>query len=299
MRASKVMKNKPSLLVLCLMMISMVFVSGCTTETEYSEYLKTEHPPTNIDFFTSTEEGKFIMFRFLLEDADGYNTIGDGHVEVEISDKMNNTLYLEEFDVKASEFVDEVEKAYEWRVPKSEIKKSVFSYGTGILTFTTPSGKQFKAIDDSISVPQYTEEELTKLNEQKYLENAIEINKKQRKGSFEITVVRVGFFSPITEYGERKEYFRVDLEVKNIGVEPGYWCSGFVILDKKGNQYDKEYYSGEGELDTGKIYEGVTKKGFMLFETLPKTTTSAEFRVEGGYDDDYNKIVYRFDLPLT
>jgi len=265
-----------------------------------------KNPPANITTFSSAKEGELNRFYFLLEGSDGRNVSSDGHVQLQIFDDSNNSLYLEEFDVKASEYVDyqfkltgqSIGKAYEWRVPVSDIKKGISTIGWGraVLTFTTLDGRKLTAEDKTIQIPVYTDDELKQMAEAEYAKGAITLSQKLSKGKFEITVTGAGFFSPY-EWGERKEYFRVDMEVRNIGSEADYFSpSGMVILDNQGNQYEQSY---GGSLDTfSQIYPNVTKKGYVLFESVPKTIGSAKLAFQLGYDAQYKPYLFEYDIPL-
>ena len=323
----KIMVNKMgkqkfvNLGLIMILIIGIVSVSGCVQEQgqdqtgtpsektqtpSTSQITTSKYSPANINLFASAKEGEVIRFYFLLEDEDGRNTPGDGHVKVEIFDDLGNSLYYKEFEVKASEFVDYqfkltgqgIGKAYEWRVPISEIKKGVSSFGFGraVLTFVTPDGKELRAEDTMVQIPTYTEEELTQMAEEEYNKNAITVNKKISKGNFEVTVTKVGFFSPY-EWGEKKQYFRVDMEVKNVGSESDYFSpSGMAIIDNQGNQYESTF---GGTLDTfSKIYPGVTKKGYVLFEEVPTSASSVKLVFELGYDANFNPYLFEYNIDL-
>ncbi|RLJ06896.1 MAG: hypothetical protein DRP12_03255 [Candidatus Aenigmatarchaeota archaeon] len=276
--------------------IVIIFVSGCIQE---------QGSPANINLFASSKEGEAIRFYFLLEDANGRNIPGDGHVKLEIFDDLNNSLYYKEFDVKASEFIDYqfeltgqgIGKAYEWRVPISEIKKGISYIGLGraVLTFVTPDGKKLYAEDTTVEIPTYTEEELTEMAEEEYNKNATNVNKTIRKGNFEVTVTKAGFFV-LYEWGERKQYFRVDMQVKNVGSESDYFStSEMVIIDDQGNQHE----TSDGTLDTfSKIYPGATKKGYILFEGVPENVTFVRLVFELGYDENFNPYLFEYNIRL-
>ncbi len=295
-------------LFIILLLVGIVSISGCVQNyVDQTSSGTAYNKPVNINIFTSTKEGNVLRFYFLLEDANGINTVSNGNVKLEIFDELNNTLYTKEFFVKASDFVDyqfmitgqEIGKAYEWRVPISEIKKGVSSFGFGraVLTFVTPNEKELHAEDTTVEIPTYTEEELIQMAEEEYNKNAITVNKKISKGNFEVTVMKVGFFSPY-EYYEKKQYFRVDMEVKNVGGKSDYFSpSDMAILDNKGNQYEYNY---EGTLDAySKIYSGVTKRGYILFDPIPKDTQNIRLVFDLGYDDNYDPYSFEYDISLT
>jgi len=303
-----------------ILIVGIVLLSGCIQEqgqtgtpsekaqtpSQTPQVTASTSSPANINIFASAKEGDVIRFYFLLEDANGENIPADGHVKVEIFDDLNNSLYYQEFDVKASEFVDYqfkltgqyMGKAYEWRVPISKIKKgiSLLGFGKASLTFVTPEGKELHAVDTTVPIPTYTEEELEQMAEEEYNQNAVIVNKKIRKGNFEVTVTKAGFFSPY-EFGEKKQYLRIDMEVKNVGSESDYFSpSGMAIIDNQGNQYERTY---GGTLDTfSKIYPGVTKKGYILFEGVPTSSTSVKLVFELGYDENFNPYLFEYNINL-
>ncbi len=453
--------------LIVILIVGIVFICGCvqeqgqtgipaektqTSQTTASKYSPTnilqniqishtsqttasKYSPVNINYFATVKEGEIIRFYFLLEDVYGKNTPGDGHVKVEIFDNLNNSLYYKEFDVKASEFVDyqfmftgqDIGKAYEWRVPISEIQKGISSFGRAVLTFVTSDGKELHIEDTVVQIPTYTKEELTQmaeeeynknakqtlleleddnfkiritkygfftdyssisaenllrvdleveakqtnsfyiyntklidsssnqyersyrskfeggeiesgakktgymafknvpknvdiskiiigdyifdlknkktytyeqLAEEEYNKNAIIVNKKISNDNFEVTVTKAGFFNLYNKWSNKKQYFRVDMEVKNIGSESDYFSpSGMVIIDNQRNQYESTF---GGTLDTifSKIYPGVTKKGYVLFKDVPMSVTSVKLVFELGYDAYFNPYLFVYNINL-
>lgn len=123
----------PILVMVCVLVVGSVWLTGCETTApkpfpppasessptpteqpsapatksqEPAEVKTPQYSPANINLFSSVQEGEIIRFFFLLEDASGGIVSADGHVKIEIFDDLNNSLYSEEFDVRASEFVD-------------------------------------------------------------------------------------------------------------------------------------------------------------------------------------------------
>jgi hypothetical protein len=262
--------------------------------------------PTNIAMFSSIQEGELNRFYFLLEGTDGTNITADGHVQLEVFDDTNNSLYLKEFDVNASEYVEyqfkltgqNVGEAYEWRIPTTDIKKGISSIGLGraVLTFTTVDGKKLTAEDKTIQIPVYTDSELKQMAEEEYAKVAVSLSQKISKGKFEVKVTGAGFFSPY-EWGTKKQYFRIDMEVRNIGNAADYFSPlGMVILDNQGNQYETSY---GGSLDTiSHIYPNVLKKGYILFEGVPKTLGSAKLTFQLGYDAQFEPYLFEYNIQL-
>jgi len=296
--------KKIAVLLIVILVVSVVFLGGCT-DNQTAVVVSTK-PPANINTFSSANEGDMIRFYFLLEDEDGINTQSDGHVKIEIFDDEDNSLYKNEFDVKSSEFVDyqfkltgtAMGKAYEWRVPKEDIEKgkSTYGFGKAVLTFITSEFNIMSAEDTLVQIPTYSEEELEEMQESDYDDSAVDVNKKISKGSFEVTVIKTGFFDKY-EWGETKQYFRVDMIVKNIGSNSEYFSpSGLAVIDDQGHQYE---YTFSGTLDTfSTVYPGVTKNGYILFEDVPITTISIRLVFELGYDSNFNSYVFEYNINL-
>ena len=133
-------------------------------------------------------------------------------------------------------------------------------------------------------------------SEEEYNKNAIDINKKISKGNFEVIVTKAGFFEPEDWIG-KKQYLRVDLEIKNIGNQSEYFSpEGIVIIDDQKNQYERTF---GGTIDGfSKIYPGVTKKGYVLFEGVPKTANSLKFVFELGYNKNLEPYLFEYEIPL-
>jgi hypothetical protein len=104
-------------ILLSILVIGILLLSACgapatapprgeVTPTPPPTEKPSKYAPANINLFASATEGEVIRFYFLLDDSNGRNTPGDGHVKIEIFDDLNNSLYSKEFAVRASEFVD-------------------------------------------------------------------------------------------------------------------------------------------------------------------------------------------------
>jgi len=309
--------------ILLLTIIGIVFISGCvqTPDTTTSQQPQVNQessqqqitPESNLrssnaqyigNFMAIADENK-IEARFSLMDGSKKYVSADGIGQVRIVNSDGETVYTGSVNAKKEDFgmytlilTGEEFLAYVWEIPLNEIKKSTSSSGTMYLKFKTKNA-EFEELDTSIwGLPTYSEEELAQLNEEAFSKSSVEVNKKVSKGSFEVTVTKVGFFTPLVTWGDKKEYFRVDVEVKNIGSEKEYFSpSGLAILDNQGNQYETEY---GGTLDTfSQIYPGVKKSGYILFEKIPKTSQSIKLVFELGYDENYDPYTFEYNIPLT
>ena len=213
---------------------------------------------------------------------------------------------VNDFDVKSSEYIDygfqltgtSIGKAYEWRVSKEDIEKgtSLLGFGKAFLNFITPEFKSLYAEYNAVEIPTYSEEELENNEEESYENSAISVNKKISKGNFEITVTKVGFFEKYT-WGSQDNYFRVDMEVKNIGADSDYFIpDGVAILDNQNNQYGENYLGTLNTFPT--VYPGVTIKGYYLFDDVPETIKSITLFFELGYDDEFNSYLFEYHINL-
>jgi len=267
-------------------------------------------PPTNIKRFWSADEGQLIRFYFFLEDESGHYTTGDGQASVQVHDAAGRLLFTQEFDFKASDFVDygfeltgaRIGKAYEWRVEKEYIHKGVSGLGTGVgtadLTLTMDDGKVLIATNDWVPIPSYTGEETIQMYEEQYNSGARISGEVITEGNFEVTMVKYGFYAHLKydTWGDEVTDFRVDLRVANIGSEMDSLYTSSAVVTSGSTQYEMSYGS---KLDCSNTNPGITTEGYLLFEDVPETLTG-EIEIVAGYsyDASYNKLTYTFHVQL-
>lgn len=296
--------QKITILLITGIVIGVEILSGCTsTQTGVSTNTS---PAININTFASANENGQIRFYFLLEDAKGTNTYCGGHVKINIFDSVNNSLYFNEFDVKSSDFVDYqfrltgqgMGKAYEWRVPSTDIAKgiSTLGFGTADLTFITQDNKILTARYSLVQISTYTQDELNNMQEQEFEHSAINVNQVITHGSFEVKVIKVGFFEKY-EFSQKKQYFRIDIEATNIGSNSEYFMpSGLAIIDSQNNQHE---YTYGGTLNTySSVYPGITVKGYVLFEGISTTEVMVKLVFQLGYDANFNQYLFTYNINL-
>lgn len=251
-----------------------------TTTTQTSQ-----KAPANITTFSSIQEGTLHRFYFLIEGLDGRNVVADGHIQLQIFDDSNTSLYLKEFDVKASEYVDyqfkltgqSIGKAYEWRVPNSDIKKGISSmgWGRGVLTFIALDGKRLTAEDKTIQIPVYTDAELKRMSEDGYAKSATVSTLVAQDSAFEVGLTSFGFFT-MYSYGKAERLLRADLSV--VAKTGGYfWDTDAKLIDTSGKQYGASYKS---EFDGGQLAANTTRIGYILFENIPEDVHISKITVE-------------------
>jgi len=308
-------------LIIVIIFISTFFLSGCVTPqgnlptSKDDSNSNTEIVNSNsrlrssnaefIGSFVITADEKVIESRFSLLDGSKEYVVADGTGTIKIRNSEGEEIYSGTINPKREDFgsytlmlTGEDFEAYVWEIPVSKVKKSSSSTGTMYLNFKTKSAEFEEITADIWGLPTYSDEELAELNEQEFLKDAVSVNKKLSRGSFEVTVEKVGFYEPMVTWGEPEEYFRVDMEVKNIGNEKDYFSpSGLVILDNQGNQFETEY---GGTLDTySNMYPGIKKSGHIIFKKIPSNTQAIKLIFELGHNANWDAYEFEYNIPLT
>lgn len=236
--------------------------------------------------------------RFTLVDANQAELGEDGDVSFVIVDSANRSLYERNFSVKKNDFqtyqlvlTGQPFLAYVWEFPTSDVRPGIGTFGTAKVTFTSNDGQVFTSTYDAVSIPKLSDEEVKKIYEEEYLKTAKEVGSTVTKGSFQITLVRVGWYEHLAydTWGDPVTDFRADITIKNIGPEPEYIPSSFVIIDGNGNQYDSNF---RGTITFREIYPGVTVQGYELFEGLGPDTSHIRLFTK---DTIINESTYRLE----
>lgn len=178
----------------------------------------------------------------------------------------------------------------------------VWGYVKGLKTYMAVLGNEVTIPELDIFHVELVEEdkvlpeELEDVYEREYENSSISVNKKITKGNFEVTVIKVGHFDKY-EWGVTNRYFRIDIEVKNIGTKGEYFMPDrLAIIDDQNNQYEQNYL---GTLDTiFTVYPDVTKKGYYLFEDLSESVTIITFVFELGYDENFDPYLFKYDINI-
>ncbi len=263
--------------------------------------------PENIVMFEAVKEGDLIRFYFGFNDMIGYN----GNVKLEIADNVNKSVYNSNFNVKSTDFVDyqftlygqPTGKAYEWEISLNSIQKGMSNSGTAYLTFSI-NDKKYTVERSFIPIPSYTPNEIIQLYENRYLQSAKNAGQTLTKGSFNVTLVRLGYFIHLQHetYGGEVTDFRADIKVRNIGNESERLSSSDTALIVGSKQYG---YSSGSEFDGYKLLDsGIVKEGYILFEGVPIGLTDKVEVIVGssyGYDSStltWTNLLYSFDIEL-
>lgn len=147
-------------------------------------------------------------------------------------------------------------------------------------------------VEDNAILKNYTS---IKTSSVKSTDYAIPINQQLTKGPFQILVTQVGLYTP-DSYGNTIQYFRVDMQVKNIGNSTeNFLTNPIAIVDDKGNQYE--------EIPLGSLFVGfdmfpkTVKNGTMLFQTIPGNIKNVKL-VFHLHDEDYNPLNFQYNFSL-
>ncbi|MFH1587348.1 MAG: hypothetical protein ABID38_05810 [Candidatus Diapherotrites archaeon] len=254
--------------------------------------------------YTDTCGGKdCIRFYFSFLDASKNEISTNGTALVEIEDKEGKKVYSNSFNVKKSDFFDttigitQIERLiWAGEIFEEEIEKSTAgSTGTLYLTFETDSGITFEKIETSLfGIPEKSKEELQEIYEELYQKSAVTIDKSDQKGYFLITIKQIGWFTgKAYSFGDEETKLRLDLEVTNITDKERYFFpSSIVFIDNLKNQSKADYFSSySGAIESGEIYPGITKRGFILLENVSEEVTSGTVYFDCGYQQgSYDEV---------
>lgn len=266
-----------------------------------AEPTPTDKTPEWISNYVVYKNGNYIEARFCLLDENKDPTSSQGTLSVTIKDETQKIVYSGSKIVNKADYAwytktltGEKIYAYVWQIPYSSLQKGI-GYGNATMRFTLPTSIYFQVYDDMVTIPTYTEEELLALYETQYQAKSTVIGQSLTKGSFKITVTRMGKYTyrPYS-WSDEKTYFRVDFEVQNIASKSDYlFESNFVILDNLNNQYDQQY---GGTLDLGELYAGVIRKGYLIFPELnPQANRIKILVTKSGYPTD---TTWEFNISL-
>ena len=143
---------------------------------------------------------------------------------------------------------------------------------------------------------QPSEEEINQRHEQDYQDSKIEAKRLQEEhGNFRVDVLSYGWFKE-NIYGIEKEWYRVDIKIKNKGSQKDTFStmSSAIIL---GN---KEYASSLNSiLLGGEIRPRIEQEGYLLFEDIPKEWKGkARFIAGSTWDENYDEKDFEFWIEL-
>jgi len=290
--------------ITAIVLVSVITL-GCVESQSSAPSIN--YNPTNIKEFSIVNDGEVMRLFFFLENSQGQNTIGDGEANLQIKDSANKTVFTQQFNFRAIEFVDyqfiltgqKMGKAYEWRLNQKDITKGISKTGTAELIITTLSGNVMKATDSYIQIPSYTEEEIKQMYSDQFNKNAIISGEVIKKGNFEVTLVKYGFFTHLKydTLGDEVTDFRVDLKIKNIASEKDSFRSYDAVILSGTNQYERSYNS---KLESSDIYPGIVKEGYIIFEDIPETLVGQIKIIAGtSLDDSYNKLTYEYIVKIS
>ena len=101
------------------------------------------------------------------------------------------------------------------------------------------------------------------------------------------------------KYDKDKYYFGVYVTITNIGSESAYvFRSSFDAIDSMGNIYDGSYVGVKYEFDSGYIYPGHSRRGWIFFEVPDGVDISKVKYVKMGFNNALDKWKTLFTVPV-
>lgn len=290
--------------------------TGCCLDKNDNKLCDGDETPTapnwisNFNAYSDKCNGQdCIMFYFSLLDSTQKEMAYPGTINIKIKDDKNKVLYQKDFKVSRSEFweaeigITKVRKLiWSGQILVKDIKKTMSgSSGSIEGTFET-GGIEFEPLSAHLfSVPTVSERELIDQYEQEYQESAILINESQQRGNFTLTITKAGWFNARDSlYREDEIVLRYDLEVTNERTSEQYFfTSDIALIDNKKNQYDPIVSLHKNAFDSGEIFPGITRKGFIAFEGIKDDATSATIYADCGMSRvNYQEIKCIINVPI-
>ena len=295
-----------------ILLIGLLLLTSCAPEEPAAE-------PVGIAVFSVIEGPLVTKYYFGLTDAEGNYVPTVANISFKLVDIVNDTLYEVKFEIKAKDF-EELEHreqysaaptpitGFKWHVNIDEVKKGIgsYGYGTGFLTIEMSDGKIFSS-EGNFRTPGYSPEELEILDEQKFSENAIILDQSRMWDDLRITAIRAGEYTDLTTLssGHDADYYRVDMEVTNLGFTKEHFRPLSLVLISGDKQYEAfldpvNRRSGPlypRMLDVDKfLFPNVRSEGFLIFQTYEPVTTPAILIVEQCCDAQLNRVELIYEI---
>uniref|UniRef100_A9A6Z7 DUF4352 domain-containing protein n=1 Tax=Methanococcus maripaludis (strain C6 / ATCC BAA-1332) TaxID=444158 RepID=A9A6Z7_METM6 len=244
-----------------------------------------------IGTFYAAKTDESLKFTLIFNDAENKLVTATGTAKLIIYDDFDNELFEKEYVVDPSKAGSN--SKYTLVVLLADIEKGMTESGYAEVVFTSESGKVINKIAKPIQIPYYTEEEISDIAEEEYLENAVESGDSYELDDVEITVLRSGFY---TIYGEESEkIFRVDLKIENnYGQPKDFAPSEIIVYDKSENKY--RHISGGSLDEISEIPSLNTVEGYCFFEDVPESMEDPRLFFKNGRSDNGDWLVYDFTL---
>ncbi|MCA9478623.1 MAG: DUF4352 domain-containing protein [Nanoarchaeota archaeon] len=258
--------------------------------------------PSYIGRLATQEEGDVLLVAVSFFDENKDYTVAKGTADIRLESISKETVYEKEHEIDVGDCGEYTMRltgedfiACTIEIPYSDIEKAYDYEGYIFLSFVTENGASFEELKETTyDLPEYTEEEILEMSEKSYLSSVRSVDVQKKGGSFRVTVEKSGLYTS-KGYDGFTDYFRIDFKVENIGTEKEYFFeSDMVLLDGQGRQYD---YSYDSEFEGGELYPGVVREGYVLFEDFNKESTNLQLIVDAGYDDDYDEVLLKFNIP--
>jgi len=307
-----------------LVLLAVLLVSGCTSSGNVVKYADSNSQSTDsaeavksVDIFgiptaknwDADPEDDGIEITIEPKDMNGNLVEAAGTVEVSLYENTGTVLEQKRGVKIAAWALTITEDDYGFMSSNdlrmefpNNMPKSLYGSGIIVVKFTTKQTESggyqiFETEGDwGVSIPQYTEEEINQIYENRYLESAKNIGQTKTLGSFEVTIVRVGYFTRLY-LGEEKTDFRVDIKVKNrLDMENSFYTMGAALIAGE-KQYDSSLF--DSHFDGTNIYPGVVKEGYIVFEGVPKNLKGQVNIIVGkAFGYNYNTDTFGFMVDL-
>lgn len=249
----------------------VIMLSGCTSinnlssNTGLSIFSKT---PNYIGRLVAYTNGNDFEVYFSLMDADNEYMKYSGEATIVIKNQEEDILYTNSFTLTEDDFGQYTQTltgekfiAAQINIPTKDIKKSFGFLATGKILVTFRNEKDniyFDALESTaLTLPTYSEEEMSKINSENFEKSAEDINiKLTTENGIEITLLRGASFEQISYTGKQNIY-GVEVSLKNTkSTKQTFSSTSNQLYDVNGNQYSATYaydlYNIELQPDTVK-----------------------------------------------
>lgn len=293
--------------LLAILLIAVVFVSGCTqqaTTPSGTEQKQTTQPSKSIAEIK--QEATTVEYDELFRNNEKYigTTIHFKGQILQTQEILTDNYILRVATKKSSignYFEDVIFVNYKGKRLLEDDIIEVWGKVKGLKSYTAVLGNEVTIPEVNTLHVELSQKAAAKTSEQyeeEYNQNAKVSGEVIKRGSFEITLVKYGFYTHLKydTWGDEVTDFRADLKVKNIGSEKDSFSTYDAVIISGSNQYERSFNS---KLDSSDIHPGIIKEGYLIFEDVPKTLTGQIKIIVGtSYDTSYNKLTYEFDVQI-
>ena len=294
--------------LLAILLVGVILISGCvqqeTTTPSGTGQQQTTQPSKTIDEIK--QEAKTIAYDELFRNNEKYiGTTIYFKGQILQTQEIPTDNYILRVATKESSIGSYFENVIFVNYKGARLLENdiieVWGKVKGLKSYTAVLGNEVTIPEVNTLHVELSQKAVAKTSEQyeeEYNKNAKTSGEVIKKGNFEITLVKYGFYTHLKydAWGDEVTDFRVDLKVKNIGSEKDSFSTYDGVIISGSNQHERSFNS---KLDSLDIYPGIIKEGYLIFEDVPKTL-SGQIKVITGtsYDASYNKLTYEFNVQI-